>query len=146
MSNKYVQVKFVKLKEDAQIFEYKTEGAACADIYSVEDIILPPFKVVLVPTGISVELPKDYEMKIRPRSGLSLKGVLVANAEGTIDEDYRGEIAVLLLNVNSTPYTIAKGDRIAQAAIQKVIKAEYIETTNLTTTDRGVGGFGSTGK
>ena len=143
---KYVKVEFKSLSEDAKIFEYVTKGAACADIYSNEEIIIPPFKPTLVSTGISVAIPNGFEMQLRCRSGLATKGIMLANGIGTIDSDYRGEIKVILTNITSIPFTINKGDRIAQANISPVIKAVFEEVEELSSTERNTGGFGSTGK
>lgn len=143
---KYVKVEFKPLSEDAKIFEYVTKGAACADIYSNEEIILPPFKPTLVSTGIAVAIPNGFEMQLRCRSGLSTKGIMLANGIGTIDSDYRGEIKVILTNITSMPFTINKGDRIAQANVSPVIKAIFEEVEELSSTERNTGGFGSTGK
>lgn len=142
---KYVTVNFKKLTENAKVFEYMTEGAACADVYSNKTVILPPFVPTIVPTGIAVELPKDYELQIRARSGQSLKGTMVSNGIGTIDSDYRGEIGVILTNITSVPITITEGSRIAQTLIAPVIKAIFVEVEELSSTDRNKGGFGSTG-
>ena len=137
----YVQVKFKKLTEDAQIFEYKTIGAVGADIYSNEEVILQPTTPTIIKTGIAVQLPEGYEMQIRCRSGLATKGFMLANGVGTVDEDFRAEIGVIMINTNDIPKKIEKGDRIAQAVIAPVIKADYIEVTELNDTERGSGGF-----
>ena len=112
-----------------------------------EDITLKPLERFLVPTGIKIELPKDHEAQIRPRSGLSIKsGISLINCVGTIDEDYRGEVKVGLVNLSCDEYTIKRGDRIAQMIISQVTKAQIEVVKELTETKRDVGGFGSTGK
>lgn len=143
--NKYVKVKYTKLTEDAQIFAYQHQGDAGADIYCNEDTVVQPMTPTIIKTGIAVELPKGYEMQIRCRSGLATKGFFIMNGVGTIDETYRGEIGVIMMNTNTVPKRFEKGDRIAQAVIAPVTKAEYVETEELTDTVRGSGGFGSTG-
>ena len=108
---------------------------------------LSPGQRVIVPTGISVALPEGYEAQVRPRSGLASKhGITVLNAPGTIDADYRGEISVLLVNHGDAPFAIRRGERIAQMVIAAVLRAELVATTSLSSTERGGGGFGSTGR
>ena len=110
-------------------------------------MILAPGQRALVPTGISVALPAGYEAQVRPRSGLASKhGVTVLNAPGTVDSDYRGEIGVLLINHGDAPFAIRRGERIAQMVIASVLRAELVATTALSSTERGSGGFGSTGR
>ena len=112
-----------------------------------EDIVLKPLERFLVPTGIKIELPKNYEAQIRPRSGLSIKhGISLINCVGTIDEDYRGEVKVGLVNLSNDTYTIKRGERIAQMIIASVTKANIEIVEELSETQRGEGGFGSTGK
>ena len=130
---------------------YATEGAAGADIRASipekKSIIVKPGERVLVPTGLCVEIPFGHEIQVRPRSGLSLKSpLMVVNAPGTIDADYRGEVGVLLVNLSNEPFTIASGDRIAQLVVAKVEQIEWKPTDQLSETERGEGGFGSTGK
>ena len=109
-------------------------------------LTLSPGQYALVPTGLTIALPVGYEAQVRPRSGLAAKhGVTVLNAPGTIDADYRGEIGVLLINHGSAPFVIRRGERIAQMVIAPVSRAEFVPATSLTTTERGSGGFGSTG-
>ncbi len=127
---------------------YQTGQAAGADLTAAvgEDVTLPPGGRMLVPTGIAIGLPEGYEAQVRPRSGLALKqGVTVLNTPGTIDADYRGEIGVILINLGPEPFTIQRGDRIAQMIVAPVVQAEFHEE-DLTETARGAGGFGSTGK
>jgi dUTP pyrophosphatase len=133
---------------------YETPGAAGADIRAnlrPEDrdagLTLAPMARMIVPTGLRVEIPPGFEMQIRPRSGLAFKhGLSLANTPGTIDSDYRGPLGVLLINLGAQPYTVAHGDRIAQAIIAPVVQASFVLAEGLSDTARGVGGFGSTGK
>ena len=138
-------VKFKRLHPDAVLPEYKTADAAGMDLVSVEEILVQPDAVVCVATGLAIELPPGYEAQVRPRSGLATKGVGVANAPGTVDADYRGEIKVILRN-HGQLFKVHKGDRIAQLVIARAVQAQVVESTSLTETARGAGGFGSTGK
>ena len=127
---------------------YETERSAGLDLraHIETPIVLEPLARCLVPTGIFLELPKGIEAQVRPRSGLALKkGITVLNAPGTIDADYRGEVGVILINLSNEKFTIEKGDRIAQMVIAKHEQAQWISTSNLSETERGSGGFGSTG-
>ena len=127
---------------------YATHLSAGADLSSAspEPINLEPGQRVLVPTGWILEIPAGYEGQVRPRSGLALKhGITVANAPGTIDADYRGEVKVILVHLGQEPFTIHFGDRIAQLVIAPVVQASFEVVDSLATTDRGQGGFGSTG-
>lgn len=127
---------------------YATEHAVGMDLLSAvcEPIFLKPMKRVLVPTGIVIELPPGYEAQVRPRSGLAIKyGVTLLNAPGTIDADYRGEIKVILANLGEEDFVINRGDRIAQLIICPTIRVEWEEVEELSPTQRGDGGFGSTG-
>ena len=130
---------------------YQTAHAAGLDLLAAvpEDdaLTLQPGRYALVPTGLSIALPEGYEAQVRPRSGLAAKhGVTVLNAPGTIDADYRGEIGVLLINHGAEPFTIRRGERIAQMVIAPVARAELVAVTELPSTARGSGGFGSTGR
>jgi dUTP pyrophosphatase len=110
-------------------------------------MILAPGKYALIPTGLMIALPPGYEAQVRPRSGLAAKhGVTVLNSPGTVDADYRGEIGVLLINHGDAPFAIRRGERIAQLVIAAVVRAELVAATALSATDRGSGGFGSTGR
>ena len=110
------------------------------------DIMLEAGERCAVPTGFAMAIPDGFEAQIRPRSGLALKhGISIANAPGTIDSDYRGEIAVIIINLGSAPFTIARGMRIAQMVIAPVTRGQFTEVDELDDSDRGVGGFGSTG-
>jgi dUTP pyrophosphatase len=130
---------------------YQSAHAAGLDLLAaVPDgapIVLAPGKYALVPTGLTIELPHGYEAQVRPRSGLAAKhGVTVLNAPGTVDADYRGEIGVLLINHGGASFEIRRGERIAQMVIASVARAELVPTASLSATDRGAGGFGSTGR
>jgi len=130
---------------------YQSAHAAGLDLLAaVPDgapLILAPGQRALVPTGLTIALPPGYEAQVRPRSGLAAKhGVTVLNAPGTVDADYRGEIGVLLINHGAAPFTIRRGERIAQMVIAAVVRAELVSATELSATERGSGGFGSTGR
>jgi dUTP pyrophosphatase len=130
---------------------YQTAHAAGLDLLAAvpEDapLVLLPGQHAMVPTGLTIALPDGYEAQVRPRSGLAAKhGVTVLNAPGTVDADYRGEINVLLINHGTEPFTIRRGERIAQMVIASVARAEFVPTVQLSATDRGSGGFGSTGR
>ncbi len=133
---------------------YETAGAAGADVRAnlrVADratgVTLGPMQRAAVPTGLRIEIPEGYEIQIRPRSGLALKyGISLPNTPGTIDSDYRGPLGVLLINYGSDPFVIAHGDRIAQLIVAPVVQAVFSEVDALAATERGVGGFGSTGR
>lgn len=127
---------------------YQTDQAAGADIKAVlkEDITVKPLQRVIIPTGIYIEIPKGYEAQIRPRSGLAAKyGITVLNSPGTIDSDYRGEISIILINFGNDNFIISNGDRIAQMVIAPVIQGDFIKESKLNESNRGSGGFGSTG-
>lgn len=127
---------------------YETIGSAGMDVRAnlEEDVELKPLERKLIPTGLFFEIPVGYEMQVRPRSGLAYKkGVTVLNSPGTIDADYRGEVGVLLVNLSQEVFKIKNGDRIAQLVIAKHESPELINVTELSSTDRGEGGFGSTG-
>lgn len=136
----------IQLAEGVALPEYKTSGSSGMDICANESIIVPSFSSVAVSTGIKVAIPDFYELQIRPRSGLAIKSnITVLNTPGTIDSDYRGEIKVILYNAGPHDYLVNKGDRIAQAVLQYVPKVEWFKSEELDETDRGEGGFGSTG-
>ncbi|WP_303979270.1 dUTP diphosphatase [Dongia mobilis] len=133
---------------DLPLPAYATSGAAGLDLLAAiaHDVTLPPLGRTLVPTGVSIALPIGYEAQVRPRSGLALKqGVTVLNAPGTIDADYRGEVGVILINLSEAPVTLRRGERIAQLLLAKVERLVWDEVATLPTTERGAGGFGSTG-
>jgi dUTP pyrophosphatase len=130
---------------------YQSAHAAGLDLLAAvpedEPLILAPGARVQVPTGLTIALPPGYEAQIRPRSGLAAKhGLTVLNAPGTVDADYRGEIGVLLINHGDAPFTIRRGERIAQMVVASVVRVELVPASSLSATDRGSGGFGSTGR
>jgi len=127
---------------------YATEGAAGMDLLAavMSAMVIPPGGRMLVPTGLRIAIPAGFELQVRPRSGLALKnGVVLPNSPGTIDEDYRGELGVIVMNCGDAPFTIERGMRIAQAVIAPVVRATWNEVAELPETARGAGGFGSTG-
>jgi dUTP pyrophosphatase len=125
---------------------YATEGAAGMDVLAAENVDLAPGERWPVATGIAVAIPHGYEIQVRPRSGLALKhGIGVANAPGTIDCDYRGELKVILINLGRDPFAVRRGDRIAQLVLAPVVRAAWFKVDELDETGRGEGGFGSTG-
>ena len=143
-----MEVKIVN-KSNNPLPEYKTVQSAGMDLraFIAEPIVLKPLERKLIPTGLYIALPDGYEAQIRPRSGLALKnGITVLNTPGTIDADYRGEIGVILINLSDTEFKIESGDRFCQMVIQKIEQPEMIEVSVLDETERGDGGFGSTGK
>src|SRR5690606_23304400 len=128
---------------------YQTADAAGMDLHAAIDapMTLAPGVVIAVPTGLAMAIPRGYEGQVRPRSGLARKhAVTVANAPGTVDSDYSGEIMILLINLGRDPYTIEPNDRGAQLVIAPVVQAELVEVAELPRTERGTGGFGSTGR
>lgn len=142
-------LKIEKLPHNKVLPEYKTEGAAGMDLCAAidEPIELKPLERKLIPTGLKIELEHGFEAQIRPRSGMSIKhGITLINCVGTIDEDYRGEVCVPIVNVSNEAYTIQPQERIAQMVIARVEQAKIKVVTELTETQRGEGGFGSTGK
>lgn len=135
-------------KSSHQLPKYETTASAGMDLRAnlSESFVLKPFERILVKTGLFIELPVGYEAQVRPRSGLALKkGITVLNTPGTIDADYRGEIGVILINLSNEDFVIENGERIAQLVIAKYEQAELIEVNELSETQRGAGGFGSTG-
>ncbi len=150
MSHNCVRVQIVRLDhaQDFNFPEYATDQSAGLDLSAALDapVILNPGERYLVPTGMSMALPEGYEAQVRPRSGLALKhGITVLNSPGTIDCDYRGELKVLLANLGDAPFAIERGERIAQLVLQRVVRGALIEVVGIGTTERGAGGFGSTG-
>ena len=144
-----MEIKIKKLSEDAVIPTYGSEYSAGADLYALTDepIVIEPGKTVLVHTGISIEIPEGYGGFIYARSGLSTKrGLAPANKVGVIDADYRGELMVSLYNQSGVTQTVESKERIAQLVIAPFLKAEFVLSNDLSETERGVGGFGSTGK
>ena len=140
-------VKFKKLNKDAIIPDYAHKGDAGMDLYSIQDDIIEPLTWKLIPTGLACELPEGTEGQVRSKSGIALKnGVFVLNTPGTVDENYRGEIGGVLYNLNTKePFVIKKGQKIAQYVINAIEYVDTIEVEQLDSTDRGEGGFGSTG-
>jgi dUTP pyrophosphatase len=127
---------------------FATAGASGADVCAaVADVlVLAPGARAAVPTGLEIAVPAGFEVQVRPRSGLALRhGVTVANAPGTVDSDYRGEVKVILVNLGSAPYEVRRGERVAQLVVAPVAAARFCETASLPATARGAGGFGSTG-
>ncbi len=127
---------------------YMSAGAAGADVCAAvtAPVVLQPGERALIPAGFSLDIPEGYEVQIRPRSGLALRaGVTLLNSPGTIDSDYRGPVGVLLVNLGSDPFTVARGDRIAQFVVAPVARAAFAECDAVAATARGAGGFGSTG-
>ena len=142
-------LKIQKLPHNKVLPEYKTKGAAGMDLCAAidEPVTLKPLERALIPTGLKIELEHGYEAQIRPRSGMSIKhGITLINCVGTIDEDYRGEVCVAVVNLSNDTYTIEPQERIAQMVIAKYEQAELEVVAELTDTARGEGGFGSTGK
>jgi dUTP pyrophosphatase len=143
-----VQVKRLPHSEGLALPSYATAGAAGMDLLAAVQAptVLAPGARTLVPTGLAIALPPGFELQIRPRSGLALKnGIILPNSPGTIDEDYRGELQVIVMNAGTEPFTIERGMRIAQAVLAPVVRAAWTEVAELDETQRGAGGFGSTG-
>lgn len=142
-----VPLRRAKEAEDLELPRYMTPGASGLDLCAAvdEDLLLAPGARALVPTGLFVAVPEGFELQIRPRSGLALKnGLTVLNAPGTIDADYRGEIKIILINLGEAPYSVKRGERIAQMVLCPVAKLKFVLTENLPVTKRGAGGFGHT--
>jgi dUTP pyrophosphatase len=141
-------IKRLPAAHDLPLPAYQTAHAAGMDLCAAveSDVVLAPGERALVPTGYAIALPPGFEAQVRPRSGLALKnGVTVLNSPGTIDADYRGEVGVILINLGEAPFTISRGSRIAQMVVTPVTALAWQETDALSETDRGAGGFGSTG-
>lgn len=140
-------LRFMRIHRDAVLPAYAHKSDAGMDIRSVEDILIPAGKRALVHTGLVMMLPPKYEAQVRPRSGLALKyGVTVLNTPGTIDSGYRGEVGVILANFGDEDFQVKKGDRIAQIVVAPVTRARVYEVDYVDDTDRGKGGFGSSGR
>jgi len=133
-------------KSNNDLPAYETELSAGCDVRSTHSDIIYPGRTSLIGTGLFVEIPAGYEIQVRPRSGLAKKGITVLNSPGTIDADYRGEIGVLLINHGHTPFTIGSGERIGQLVLNKVEQIQWDESNEISNTERGTGGFGSTGE
>ena len=146
---KKIKVYIQKLdgNNDIPLPRYMTNQAAGMDIFAavIKEEILEPGQRKKIPTGIKVALPEGYEAQIRPRSGLALnQGITLLNSPGTIDADYRGEIALIVINHGQEPFVVKRGMRLAQMVVQKICRLEWVEVSELTTTSRGTGGFGHT--
>jgi len=150
MSGK-ILLKFKKISEeysDIPLPAYSTEGSAGMDVRAAitENLIIQPGTIHLIPTNLQVEIPEGFEIQIRPRSGLAANnGIGILNSPGTIDSDYRGEIKIIMINLGSEPFTINRGDRIAQMVLSKFYKAKVQLVENLSESQRNEGGFGHTG-
>lgn len=138
----------ITVADGASLPEYRSAQAAGADLraFLSEPLTLSPGERAAIPTGLAIALPDGYEAQVRPRSGLALReGLTCLNSPGTIDADYRGEIKVVLVNLGAAPVRIANGDRIAQLVVAPVVRASFVAVDRLGDTERGIGGFGSTG-
>ena len=141
-----VQVKRLAHGAELPLPAYATGGAAGMDVVSAEDVTIAPGARHAVATGLALAIPQGFEIQVRPRSGLALKhGITVPNTPGTIDSDYRGELRVILINLGDEPFAIQRGDRVAQLVLAPVVQAAWDEVAELDATERGEGGFGSTG-
>ncbi len=144
-----VKILVKKFDKNIKLPTYKTSGSSGMDLVAFikKKITINPGKTAIIPTGIAVAIPKNYEIQIRPRSGLAAKNnISVVNTPGTIDSDYRGEIKIILINLGKKSFIIKSGDRIAQMILCPIIKGKFKEVRKLPNTVRGKGGFGSTGK
>ena len=144
-----VKILVKKFDKNIELPSYKTSGASGMDLVAFikKKITISPYNKAMIPTGISLVIPKNYEIQIRPRSGLTAKkGISVLNTPGTIDSDYRGEIKIILINLSKESFVVKSGDRVAQMILCPVVKAKLKEVKNLPKTIRDKGGFGSTGK
>jgi dUTP pyrophosphatase len=143
-----VRVRRLPHNLDLPLPVYATGGAAGMDLLAAvaDPVVIAPGQRLLIPTGLAIALPAGYELQIRPRSGLALRnGIVLPNSPGTIDEDYRGEIKVIVLNAGSEPFVVERGTRIAQAVLAPVVRVAWQEVVDLDVTARNAGGFGSTG-
>lgn len=141
-----VELKRLPHSKGLPVPAYATSGAAGMDVISAEDVTLQPNARYAVATGLALAIPQGYEIQVRPRSGLALKhGITVPNTPGTIDSDYRGELKIILINHGGERFVIRRGDRIAQLVLAPVVQAMWTEVEELDLTERGAGGFGSTG-
>ena len=139
-------IKFQKLSPDAIIPTYAHPGDAGADLVAIHQHVLDPMQRLAIPTGLAAEIPQGYEIQVRPKSSLALKhGITLLNTPGTIDAGYRGEIKVILINLGQATFKISPGQRIAQIVIAPVIQADFVAVEHLSESQRGIGGFGSTG-
>jgi dUTP pyrophosphatase len=143
-----IRVRRLAHGEGLALPSYATAGAAGMDLVAAvtEPVTIGPGRRALIPTGLAIALPPGYELQIRPRSGLALRhGIVLPNSPGTIDEDYRGEVQVIVLNAGEAEFVVERGARIAQAVLAPVVRARWHEVAELDDTSRGAGGFGSTG-
>ena len=142
-----MKVKFKKTSLDARLPEYKTAGAAGADVYVLGGFMIRPGETVRADTGMLIEIEEGYEVQVRPRSGLAIKhGITIINAPGTIDCDYRGALLIALINHGDEEFYIKRSTRVAQLVVAPVVRAEFEFVDELSETERGEGGFGSTGE
>lgn len=143
-----IRVRRLAHNPDLPLPAYTTAGAAGMDLLAAvaSPVTIEPGKRALIPTGLAIALPPGYELQVRPRSGLALRhGIVLPNSPGTIDEDYRGEIQVIVLNTGDAPFVVERGMRIAQAVLAPVVRGRWLEVDTLDATSRNEGGFGSTG-
>jgi dUTP pyrophosphatase len=144
-----IEIKLSRLPhgEGLPLPRYASEDAVGLDVTSAEELVLQPGERHAVATGFAIEIPRGYEVQVRPRSGLAMKnGITCLNTPGTIDSDYRGEIKVILINLGQEPFEVHRGERIAQLVPAPVLRADFVEAGELGETARGTGGFGSTGR
>jgi len=144
-----IEIKLSRLPhgEGLPLPRYASEDAAGLDVAAAEELTLEPGQRHAVATGFAIEIPRGYEVQVRPRSGLAMKhGITCLNTPGTIDSDYRGEVKVILVNLGQEPFDIRRGERIAQLVPAPVLRADFVEASKLGDTRRGSGGFGSTGR
>lgn len=142
-----IEIQRLSNGEGLPLPSYASGGAAGLDVVAAEDLTLAPGARHAVPTGFALAIPPGYEVQVRPRSGLALKhGITCLNTPGTIDSDYRGEVKVILANLGSEPFEVRRGERIAQLVPAPVLRAAFREVDELDSTERGAGGFGSTGR
>jgi dUTP pyrophosphatase len=144
-----IEIKLFRLPhgEGLPLPRYASEDAVGLDVAAAEELALQPGQRQAVATGFAIEIPRGYEVQVRPRSGLAMKhGITCLNTPGTIDSDYRGEVKVILVNLGQEPFDIRRGERIAQLVPAPVLRADFVEASELSDTQRGSGGFGSTGR
>jgi dUTP pyrophosphatase len=144
-----IEIKLFRLPhgEGLPLPRYASEDAVGLDVAAAEELTLRPGQRHAVATGFAIEIPRGYEVQVRPRSGLAMKhGITCLNTPGTIDSDYRGEVKVILVNLGQEPFEIRRGERIAQLVPAPVLRADFVEASELSGTERGSGGFGSTGR
>lgn len=141
-----IDVQVLKTSNDAVVPVYARESDAGFDFVTVDSTVISPFSTIILNTGLRMAIPEGYELQVRPRSGVSVKTpLIIKNSPGTIDAGYRGDIGIIVHNLSSDSYYVAKGTRIAQGVIAPVMRAKFVEVERLEDTDRGEGGFGHTG-